>query len=116
MACSGNLRARDHFRERKKSRPISNGGKKKKCTRKEKKKRPRKRITAQKVKKDRPQRAEKEEPSDKEIQEKIKQTLAKLSGKGKKGGGAKYRREKRSAIAEAEEEKALREIEWPTGS
>ena len=78
---------------------------------KEKKKRPRKRITAQKVKKDRGRRVEKEETSDKEIQDKIKQTLARLSGKGKKGSGAKYRREKRSAIAEAEEEKALREIE-----
>ncbi len=79
--------------------------------RKEKKKRPRKRIMSQKVRKDRPSRVSKEEPSDKEIQEKIKQTLAKLSGSGKKGGGAKYRREKRSAIAEAEEEKAIREME-----
>lgn len=54
---------------------------------------------------------EKEEVSDKQIQDQIKATLAKLSGGGGKGGGqvnrAKYRREKRSAIAEANEEKML---------
>ncbi|CAN5457831.1 translation initiation factor IF-2 [soil metagenome] len=59
-------------------------------------------------------RVEKEELSDKEIQDKIKNTLAKLSG-GKKGSGgvnrAKYRREKRSAMAEANEEKLLQEQE-----
>ncbi|NMM49816.1 translation initiation factor IF-2 [Marinigracilibium pacificum] len=47
----------------------------------------------------------KEEPTEAEIQEQIKQTLAKLSG-GKtndKGKGSKYRREKRSAKAEAAE-------------
>ncbi len=59
-------------------------------------------------------RAEKEELTDKEIQDKIKATLAKLSG-NKKGGGnvnrSKYRREKRSAIAEANEERILQEQE-----
>ncbi len=49
-----------------------------------------------------------EELSDKEIQDKIKATLAKLSGGGGKGGGnrAKYKKDKRSARAEAEEERA----------
>ncbi|MBB6613092.1 translation initiation factor IF-2 [Pontibacter sp. Tf4] len=55
-------------------------------------------------------RPEKAEVSDKEIQEQIKATLAKLSG-GKGGGGnrAKYRREKRSAIADATEERRMME-------
>lgn len=49
-----------------------------------------------------------EELTDKEIQDKIKATLAKLSGGGGKGGGnrAKYKKDKRSARAEAEEERA----------
>lgn len=49
-----------------------------------------------------------EELSDKEIQDKIKATLAKLSGGGGKSGGnrAKYKKDKRSARAEAEEERA----------
>ncbi len=54
----------------------------------------------------------KEELSDKEIQEQIKATLAKLSGG--KGGGAnrsKYRREKRSAVAEAHEEELQKQKE-----
>ncbi|HNP18881.1 MAG TPA: translation initiation factor IF-2 [Fulvivirga sp.] len=55
-------------------------------------------------------RIEKEEPSEKEIQDQIKATLAKLSG-NKKRGGAKYRREKRSAIADAKEEQLLQEQE-----
>ncbi|MEM7109686.1 MAG: translation initiation factor IF-2, partial [Bacteroidota bacterium] len=84
-----------------------------------KKKRPRKRIarpgTGSPNQGGRPNqnkgRFEKEEPSDKEIQDKIKATLAKLSGGKKKGGGAKYRREKRSAIAEAKEEQMLQEQE-----
>jgi len=47
-----------------------------------------------------------EELSDKEIQDKIKATLAKLSGGGKQGAQrSKYRKDKRSAKAEAEEEK-----------
>jgi translation initiation factor IF-2 len=55
-------------------------------------------------------RVEKAEVTDKEIQEQIKATLAKLSG-GKGGGGnrAKYRREKRSAIADATEERRMME-------
>ncbi len=52
---------------------------------------------------------EKEELTDKQVQDKIKATLAKLSGGGSKGGAnrSKYRREKRSAIAESEHEKAM---------
>lgn len=54
----------------------------------------------------------KEEVSDKEIQDKIKATLAKLSGgKGQGANRAKYRKEKRSAIAEAHEEKLLQDQE-----
>ncbi|MEM7297530.1 MAG: translation initiation factor IF-2, partial [Bacteroidota bacterium] len=50
-----------------------------------------------------------EELSDKEIQDKIKATLAKLSGGAGKGGTqrSKYRKDKRTAKAEAEEEKQL---------
>ncbi|WP_242916107.1 translation initiation factor IF-2 [Pontibacter liquoris] len=57
-----------------------------------------------------PARADKAEVTDKQIQEQIKATLAKLSG-GKGGGGnrAKYRREKRSAIADATEERRMAE-------
>ncbi|MGI9545031.1 MAG: translation initiation factor IF-2 [Cyclobacteriaceae bacterium] len=86
----------------------------------QKKKRPRKRIATNKPKggtktaqQGRKGRVEKEEVSDKEIQEQIKATLAKLSG-GKGGSGlsrSKYRREKRSAVAEAQEEKMLQEQE-----
>lgn len=56
----------------------------------------------------------KEEVSDKEIQDKIKATLAKLSGGGPAKKGAKrskYRKEKRSAFAEAEEERLLQQQE-----
>ena len=58
------------------------------------------------------QRQSKEELTDKEIQDKIKATLAKLSNK-KPGGPnrSKYRKEKRSAVAEAEEERLLQEKE-----
>lgn len=55
-----------------------------------------------------------EELSDKEIQDKIKATLAKLSGGGSKGNAsnrAKYRKEKRTAQAEAAEERMLQEQE-----
>lgn len=79
-----------------------------------KKKRPRKRIAPrpdQRAGGKKRQRTEKEEPSDKEIQDKIKATLAKLSTGGKKSTGAKYRREKRSAQAEAKEEQMLKERE-----
>ncbi|WP_114782718.1 translation initiation factor IF-2 [Botryobacter ruber] len=57
-----------------------------------------------------PARAEKAEVTDKEIQEQIKATLAKLSGSKSSGGNrAKYRREKRSAIADATEERRMQE-------
>jgi len=57
-------------------------------------------------------RVTKEELSEQEVQDQIKATLAKLSG-AKKGGvsRAKYRKEKRSAIADAAEEKILQEQE-----
>jgi translation initiation factor IF-2 len=48
-----------------------------------------------------------EELSDKEIQDKIKATLAKLSGGKSKTERSKYRKDKRSAKAEAEEEKLV---------
>jgi translation initiation factor IF-2 len=56
---------------------------------------------------------DKGEVSDKEIQEKIKSTLAKLSGSGHKTGGnrAKYRKDKRNAFAEANEERLQQEKE-----
>ncbi len=57
------------------------------------------------------QRTPKEEPSEKEIQEQIRATLAKLSGGGKKTAGSKYRREKRQAISEAQEQQMLQEQE-----
>lgn len=55
----------------------------------------------------------KEELTDKEIQEQIKETLARLSGGGKGGGKSrsKYRKEKRSAAAEAAEEQKLKQQE-----
>jgi len=78
------------------------------------KKRPRKRIPAPKTQKGGGERLkrkpEKEEPSEKEIQEQIKATLAKLSGGKKTSAGAKYRREKRISKAEAHEEKILQEM------
>ncbi|OEK06838.1 translation initiation factor IF-2 [Roseivirga misakiensis] len=57
-------------------------------------------------------RVPKEELTDKQIQEQIKETLARLSG-GKGGGKSrsKYRKEKRSAVAEAAEEKMLQDQE-----
>ncbi|MCU0415603.1 MAG: translation initiation factor IF-2 [Cytophagaceae bacterium] len=56
---------------------------------------------------------EKQELSDKEIQDKIKATMAKLSGTGKSSpvSRAKYRKDKRSSAAEAEEERLLQEQE-----
>ena len=83
-----------------------------------KKKRPRRRIasadskkSAQKGRADKRSKIEKEDVSDKEIQEQIKATLAKLSGGKGNVSRSKYRREKRSAIAEAEEEKMLQQAE-----
>jgi translation initiation factor IF-2 len=81
------------------------------------KKRPRKRITAapedpRSRSKTPVSRTTKAEPTEKEIQDKIRATLARLSGGGgKKRTGAKYRKEKRQAISEAAEEKILREQE-----
>lgn len=96
---------------------------------KKKKKRPRKRLRKDEVttqgagtdtrqqgrRKDR-KRTVKEEPSEKEIQEQIKATLAKLSGAGKSSSvsRSKYRREKRSAVAEAQEKEMQKEQEAST--
>ena len=55
------------------------------------------------------QRIQKEEPSEKEIQDQIKATLAKLSGGGKKTSGSKYRREKRQAFSDAQEQQMLQD-------
>jgi translation initiation factor IF-2 len=55
--------------------------------------------------------APKGEVTDKEIQDKIKATLAKLSGGKGQVNRSKYRKEKRSAAAEANEEKMLQEQE-----
>jgi translation initiation factor IF-2 len=84
----------------------------------DKRKRPRKRIpnvTDDRNRgKGRPQpvqRVQKEEPTEKEIQEQIRATLAKLSGGQKKFTGAKYRKEKRQAVSEAEEERMQQEQE-----
>ncbi|MDH4091124.1 MAG: translation initiation factor IF-2 [Cyclobacteriaceae bacterium] len=58
------------------------------------------------------QRVQKAEPTEKEIQDQIKATLAKLSGGGtKKGSGAKYRREKRQANSDAQEQQLIQEQE-----
>ena len=94
-------------KEKKKDQPVASSDDKKES---KKKKRPRKRI-ARSDKKGKGRRIEKEEPTDKEIQDKIKATLAKLSGGKKKSSGSKYRREKRSAIAEAQEEQQKKEQE-----
>ncbi len=56
-------------------------------------------------------RIQKEEPSEKEIQEQIRATLAKLSGGKSKTAGSKYRREKRQAFSEAQEQQMLQDQE-----
>jgi translation initiation factor IF-2 len=56
-----------------------------------------------------PPRTPKAEPTEKEIQEQIRATLAKLSGGNKKGSGAKYRREKRQSYNEAQEQQMLQD-------
>jgi translation initiation factor IF-2 len=57
-------------------------------------------------------RAKKPELTDEEIQKQIKETLARLSGNKTKSKGAKYRREKRQAIAErTEAEEEQQELE-----
>lgn len=102
--------------EKKKEQPVASSDAKDEAGRK---KRPRKRIPSFgegkkefKGKGGKPApRVQKEEPSEKEIQEQIKATLAKLSGAGKKVSSSKYRREKRAAISEAEEERLLQEQE-----
>ncbi len=58
-----------------------------------------------------PARPQKAEPTEKEVQEQIRATLAKLSGGTKKFTGAKYRKEKRQAVSDAEEERMLQEQE-----
>lgn len=93
----------------------------------DRKKRPRKRIQSERARPNQGNRSntgahdrgrtasgrKTEELSDKEIQDKIKATLAKLSGGSGKSGSqrSKYRKDKRSAKAEAEEEKQLQEQE-----
>jgi len=85
-----------------------------------KKKRPRKRIVSpddqkgngvRPGKRPLPPRPQRAEPTEQEIQEQIRATLAKLSGGHKKVSGAKYRKEKRQAVSEAEEERILQEQE-----
>ncbi len=58
-----------------------------------------------------PARVQKAEPTEKEIQDQIKATLAKLSGGTKKATGAKYRRERRQANTEAQEQQMLQDQE-----
>jgi translation initiation factor IF-2 len=58
-----------------------------------------------------PPRTQKQEPTEKEIQDQIRSTLAKLSGGQKKFSGAKYRKDKRQSASEAEEERLKQEQE-----
>jgi len=80
-----------------------------------KRKRPRKRIPQQDNKGPRTQQQrrspaqQKAEPTEKEVQEQVRATLAKLSSGQKKFSGAKYRKEKRQAFSQAAEEKILQE-------
>ena len=109
-------------KDKKKEKPVASSDQSK-----ERKKRPRRRIASGNEKKfDRGDRGggkgrkrdtrKTEELSDKEIQDKIKATLAKLSGGGKGGGQSrsKYRKDKRSQKAEQEEEKMLQQQEDAT--
>ena len=59
------------------------------------------------------QEPEKTEVSAKEIQDKIKATMARMSGGGNQGGKskAKYRKDKRNAAADAREEQRMQEAE-----
>lgn len=109
-------------KEKKREKPVASSDQSK-----ERKKRPRKRISSGPERKfdrgdqrggDRGKGRKRdtrktEELSDKEIQDKIKATLAKLSGGGKGGGHSrsKYRKDKRSHKAEMEEERALQQQE-----
>ncbi len=101
--------------EKKKDQPVASSD-----IRNEQKKRPRKRIVSPNEnnrsagpgqKRALPQRTQKAEPTEKEIQDQIRATLAKLSGGGKKFSGAKYRREKRQAVSDAEEVRVQQEQE-----
>lgn len=99
--------------DKKKDQPVASSDLKEDA---KKGKRPRKRITTPTDEQGRPRggrplphRPQKEEPSEKEIQEQIRATLAKLSGGSKKTSGSKYRREKRQAISEAQEQQILQE-------
>jgi len=113
----------------KKQKPVASSDDNKE---KKKKKRPRKRISKpanekqqegprertlkkkeKPVKGKKTRRQPKEEVSEKEVQEQIKATLAKLGSGGKGGSGSrsKYRREKRSAMAEARHDKMHQEEE-----
>ncbi|HEY0743348.1 MAG TPA: translation initiation factor IF-2 [Chryseosolibacter sp.] len=56
-------------------------------------------------------RIQKEEPTEKEIQDQIRATLAKLSGGKSKTSGSKYRREKRQAYSDAQEQQMLQDQE-----
>lgn len=105
--------------EKKKEQPVASSS----DTRDDKKKRPRKRIApsegqqrshpqhGQQRRQPFPPRVQKAEPTEKEIQEQVRATLAKLSGGQKKFSGAKYRKEKRQAVSDAEEERMLQEQE-----
>ncbi len=106
-------------KEKEKEKPVASSDETK-----ERKKRPRKRIAPERGKgsqgggrtdggrhKGGRDTRKTEDLSDKEIQDKIKATLAKLSGSKSGSQRAKYRRDKRSAKAEAEEEKILQSQE-----
>jgi len=101
--------------EKKKDQPVASSD-----VRNEQKKRPRKRIISPNenvrgsgsgTKRSLPPRTQKAEPSEKEVQDQIRATLAKLSGGNKKFSGAKYRREKRQAVSDAEEVRVQQEQE-----
>ena len=75
--------------------------------------------------KERFKRPSKEEPTEEEVQQQIKETLEKLQGKSVKGKAAKYRREKRDQhklkseeelAAQEEESKILKVTEFVTAS
>ncbi|MFL2607544.1 MAG: translation initiation factor IF-2 [Flavobacteriaceae bacterium] len=67
-------------------------------------------ITPKRKFKDKPKNINKEEPSEEEVQQQIKETLEKLQGKTSKGKAAKYRKDKRDQHKLKSEEE-LAEIE-----
>ncbi|MGE0587014.1 MAG: translation initiation factor IF-2 [Cyclobacteriaceae bacterium] len=99
--------------EKKKEQPVASSDHKDDA----RKRRPRKRIAPMRDdkgargKKAPLPRTQKAEPTEKEIQEQVRATLAKLSGSQKKVSGAKYRKEKRQAVSDAEDERLLKEQE-----